>query len=256
MTAMAALGLSAGFWIRNRLRGRPDQKEPGGGARVDEAESLMIPWQNPGREEDCAFETPQGRERILQMHEIRTAEGVRRVLEGILPASGADRVLFVTRSEDPGRPFLVRHEVRKSGGDSGAASFIPDSYVPLREAMVFRRTFFSEGEEAERWGLSCGGGMERASGGAPALRVRGRGWGGAGGPAPGDGRLPDRAGGGGRPEPVSKRPDARRLGRISPVLQSRGRTGGTERGRGTGRGLAPGGTLQGDGRSGPGGAPG
>ena len=168
MTAMAALGLSAGFWIRNRLRGRPDRKEPGGGARVDEAESLMIPWQNPGREQDFAFETPQGRERILQMHEIRTAEGVRRVLEGILPASGADRVLFVTRSEDPGRPFLVRHEVRKSGGDSGAASFIPDSYVPLREAMVFRRTFFSEGEEAERWGLSCGGRMERPSGVAAA----------------------------------------------------------------------------------------
>src|SRR3972149_499290 len=244
MTAMAALGLSAGFWIRNRLRGRPDQKEPGGGARVDEAESLMIPWQNPGREEDCAFETPQGRERILQMHEIRTADGVRRVLEGILPASGADRVLFVTRSEDPGRPFLVRHEVRKSGGDSGSSSFIPDSYVPLREAMVFRRTFFTEGEEAERWGISCGGGGGGPSGGAaaPGPAAGGR----AGGPAPGDGRLPDRAGGGGRPEPVSKRPDARRLGRISPVLQSRGRTGGTERGRGTGRRLPPEGNTQGD----------
>lgn len=168
MTAMAALGLSAGFWIRHRLRGRQERGEPRGGAGVSEAESLMIPWQNPGREQEFAFETPEGRERIHQLHEIRTAEGVRRVLEGILPASGAERVMFVTRSEDPGRPFLVRHEVRKSGGDPGAATLIPDSYVPLREAMIFRRTFFSEGEGAERWGISCGGRTERPSGVAAA----------------------------------------------------------------------------------------
>jgi diguanylate cyclase (GGDEF)-like protein len=81
-------------------------------------------------------------------------DAIRRILEGVLPITGADSIAYVFPVTGQGRPFRVGASA--SGGTESALAdtAIPDDYVPLREAMLFRRTFFSQGEEAGDWAIS------------------------------------------------------------------------------------------------------
>ena len=103
------------------------------------------------------------RDDLLTRREEELGEGIQRVLEGIFPIAGADGILYVTHSHLQGTPLVARH-VTPSGEDAWHGQEIPESYVPLREAMIFRRGFFAEREEAARWGLPRAGGHEEPSG--------------------------------------------------------------------------------------------
>lgn len=145
--AMAVLGMGAGFSVR-RIAGRRGGEAAGGAPNVSREGALLRPWEDPGRKPEGVFDAPPERRDLLRSHERKTIEGIGRVLEGILPASGADLVMFVARSEEPGRPFQAGPSARRGGGGEVAGTSIPDSFLPLREAMFFKRPFFQVGKES------------------------------------------------------------------------------------------------------------
>ncbi len=154
IAAMAGLGAAAGRYVRNALGGG----KTGVPERwvTDRGLSLLSPGDGTGgtvgTESDGTPERaqpPDNRERELE-------ESIRRVLEGILPISGADRVLFASSSPVPGSRVVIRCAApREEEGGPGDGE-IPESYIPLREALVFRRAWFSTGEDSIRIGLPRG----------------------------------------------------------------------------------------------------
>lgn len=164
VAAMAALGVAAGWAARRRAEG---PRRAGGGVPVvgrEEGRPLVLPWEDPAADSEGDGNPAPSAGHLLRWHERDAGDGIRRVLEGILPTTGADRVMFVKPSDEQGRPFLARHAAHKGGGDGRPDQGIPDSFVPVREAMIFRRAFFARGEEAATWGLDFGGTRERPSG--------------------------------------------------------------------------------------------
>lgn len=152
---IAAFGLCAGRLARWKLGGRPEGRELVQEA-IDESRSLVLPWEglHAGKEETRSGGAVERLGLLRSREELM--EGVRRILEGVLPVTGADVVLFVSPSTEPGRPYRVSASASR-GGDTGKGEFsIPDHYVPVREAMLFRRPFFAEGEGAGAWAIGGG----------------------------------------------------------------------------------------------------
>ena len=162
LAAMAALGTVAGRYFRYRLGQETERIVPrkpvGAGA------SLVVlpekPDESSGR---VNLESPKGEDQ-LAMREMELEEGIQRVLEGIFPIAGAERILYVSQSRLQGSPLVVRHVTPSVKGGPGVFPEIPETYVPLQEAMIFRRVFFAEGEESSRWGLPSDGIREQPSG--------------------------------------------------------------------------------------------
>src|SRR3990170_2003513 len=77
-------------------------------------------------------------------------DGIRRALEGLLPLTGAGHVGYLARSASPG---TVLHEGILLGGGSPVPRVfsVPDTYVPVREATVFRKSFLEVGPGAGRY---------------------------------------------------------------------------------------------------------
>ncbi|GAB4367157.1 MAG: hypothetical protein Kow00128_11350 [Deltaproteobacteria bacterium] len=147
MSAMAILGMAAGMAFR---RVSEDGRIAGEGGRPVRPAFLREP-----SEPEARRETGEGiaRETLLEDQERRIRDGIRRILEGILPASGADLVIFASRSERPGRPFRAAASARKGEGGEVEGTEIPDGYLPLREAVLFRRSFFGNALDAPMYRL-------------------------------------------------------------------------------------------------------
>jgi diguanylate cyclase (GGDEF)-like protein len=162
IAALAALGTVAGRYVRIRLgpgtEGIVPRKTVGSGVSL-----VVLPEKTDENAVTVNFESPKG-EDLLAMREVELEEGIQRVLEGIFPIAGAERILYVSPSRRKGCPLVVRHVAPSEKGGPGSFPEIPETYVPLREAMIFRRVFFAEGEESFRWGLSSDGRRERPSG--------------------------------------------------------------------------------------------
>jgi diguanylate cyclase (GGDEF)-like protein len=162
IAAMAALGTVTGRYVRTRLgpgtEGILSRKPVGPGASL--VVSPEKPDENGGTENHGSWKG----EDLLAMREVELEEGIQRVLEGIFPIAGADRILYVSSSHRKGSPLVVRHVTPPEKGGPPFFPEIPETYVPLREAMIFRRVFFAEGEESSRWGFSSDGRLEQPSG--------------------------------------------------------------------------------------------
>ncbi len=135
MLGMAVLGMAAGIAVRRAVR---RQSVPAAAGPV----SLLGNRAEAVRGGDLE---PSSTEELLDIQERNALEGIGRVLEGIHPASGADLVIFVARSEEPGRPFRVGASARKGDGRPVEGTGIPEVYPPIRETVFFRRTFFRDG---------------------------------------------------------------------------------------------------------------
>ena len=152
VAGLGGLGLIAGIVVRGRL-----QKSESGREMVQEAikesRSLVLPWENPDATEARDVSAEVERLGLLRSRDD-LMDGIRRILDGILPMTGADRILYVFPSQGQGRAFRVGASAFR-GGDPGAEGLeIPDDYVPVREAMLFRRTYFSEAEDS--WSMEAG----------------------------------------------------------------------------------------------------
>jgi len=156
---LGGLGILAGRVARAKLRESGSGREMVQEA-INESRSLVLPWENP--EAAMEREYPEGEVERLGLLRSRDdlLDGIRRILEGILPITGADRILYVFPSPGQGRAFRAGASACR-GGDSGNVDLaIPDDYVPVREAMLFRRTFLSEGEDSGNWAIGQGSGRE------------------------------------------------------------------------------------------------
>lgn len=159
MLAMAVLGLGAGFSVRWMTRKQGGGMTEGTPEIIREG-SLLRRWEDPGRNPESRFDPSSEGWDLLRTHERKTGEAIGRVIEGILPASGADLVIFVSRSEEPGRPFHAGVSASRGGRETVMGRSIPDSYFPLREALVFQRPFFLTGVASAPYrlpGIGTGG---------------------------------------------------------------------------------------------------
>ncbi|HEY7528758.1 MAG TPA: GGDEF domain-containing protein [Candidatus Deferrimicrobiaceae bacterium] len=170
---MGALGLAAGVAVRRRLRdsgsGRDRVQEA-----IEESRSLIFPWESS--------EAAAGRELAAEVERwgpLRSREdlmdAIRRILEGILPITGADRILYVFPVPGQGRSFRAGASASLGRDPGNADVVIPDDYVPVREATLFRRTYFSEGEDAGNWAIGAGDGEGTRPTGVAAAPVAGDG---------------------------------------------------------------------------------
>jgi diguanylate cyclase (GGDEF)-like protein len=148
IAAMAVLaGVSGRLFRRNRERRKPDE----GFTReaVARSRSLVLPWEEP-KEAGPRVSGDAAEETALLRRETELKDGIRRTLEGLLPVTGAAHVAFLLPSRAPGGAshdgFLV------SRGAGAPREFtVPDTYVPVRESIVFRRPFLEAGPEARRY---------------------------------------------------------------------------------------------------------
>src|SRR5512134_3213929 len=163
---MGTLGLAAGAVVRKRFATLRPGKEMVRAA-IEQSRSLVLPWESsdPANDTDLAAE-------IGRMVPLRSRaelmEGIQRILEGILPVTGADRIVYVHAS--PGQGRSARAEASAGGGvdPAGGELAVPDDYVPVREAILFRRSFFSDGDDARQWTIGPSGGAGLLSGVAAA----------------------------------------------------------------------------------------
>jgi diguanylate cyclase (GGDEF)-like protein len=153
IVGMALLGLAAGQTVRRRFvkaRSRADEVREA----IDRSRALVLPWESlePGRERDLhGLLEDEG----LLRWRADLEEGIRRVLEGLLPMADADGIVYATSPASPGRPFAPGPSVFAGPcGDLLRDLEIPDAFPPLREALVFRRSFFADGEGAVLWPLT------------------------------------------------------------------------------------------------------
>lgn len=162
IASMAALGMVAGRVVRSKRTagtGKIPARKPAGQAR-----SLVFPREELGGTGAADHLGVPEEDGFLAKREEELEEGIQRVLEGILAIAGADRIMYVSPSPFRGSPLTARYVTPLEEGMEWQGLEIPEPYTPLREAMVFRRAYFIEGEEASRWGLPREGGRERPSG--------------------------------------------------------------------------------------------
>jgi diguanylate cyclase (GGDEF)-like protein len=151
---MGAFGLAAGRVARGKLRNTGSGKDMVQEA-IDESRSLVLPWESPEAAADGDFPAEVERLGLLRSRD-ELMEGIQRILEGILPITGADRVLYVVSSPGQGRPFRAGASAGRGRESDGMDLAIPNDYLPVREAMLFRRAFFSEGDDAGNWAIGQG----------------------------------------------------------------------------------------------------
>jgi len=155
IAVLGGLGLLAGraARLKNEASGTGEEMME---EAIHESRSLMHSWEDP----DVHSEGETSAAAVERMGLLRSREelmdGVRRIMEGILPITGADRILFVFPSTDAGRAFRIGAEAVRGGESEGGEISIPDMYEPVREAMSFRRTFFAEGNDAGKWPVGRG----------------------------------------------------------------------------------------------------
>ncbi len=150
---IAVFGFFSGLWVRWKLA---EKSGDGKLAResIEESASLVLPWE---RLEGAEEEMQGGGEAVARLGLLRSREelmeGARRIIEGILPVTGAHIVLFVSPSTEPGRSYRVGASASHGGNPGMGEISIPEHYIPIQDAMLFRRPFFTEGESAGQWAL-------------------------------------------------------------------------------------------------------
>ncbi|MGE5248361.1 MAG: diguanylate cyclase domain-containing protein [Verrucomicrobiota bacterium] len=146
--AMAVAAGGAGIILRRR-RGSaaPDQKP--GVRPAGEGHSLVLPWETPeGRGPEPSSDSPG--DAVLRRREAELLGGIQRTLEALLPLTGAAHVAFVSPSRAPGR--ASQDGILVSQGAPHRKRFaVPDTYVPVRESVLFRKPFFETGAASGRF---------------------------------------------------------------------------------------------------------
>lgn len=158
---LAVPGVCAGLALRRARAGSRDAPERVRKA-IAEGRSLLLARE--GEEHGPGGSVPRPDELGLIRGREETVEGIRRILEGLLPMTGADAVLYVSLPETPGRPFMDTVLVHGADAASPQELRVPDSYVPVREATLFRRPFSANGEGAGIFGVAVGAKDARPTG--------------------------------------------------------------------------------------------
>ena len=167
--AMAAVACTAGIFVRRKVGRLPETRDPARDAIARGRSMVLSREQPPGEARNPEVKAAEGA--ALLRREIEFRDGVRRSLETVLPLTGASRAAYLLPSHSPGSAHLEGVFV-SSGGRDPEEIIVSESYLPVREAIVFRRPFFVEGTDAARYGPDLAGQGMRPTGVAavPVLR--------------------------------------------------------------------------------------
>jgi diguanylate cyclase (GGDEF)-like protein len=157
--SIAALALPAGAAgiLARKRRETPPPDEILAREAIAGSRSLVLPWEEPVPGRRSAPAEAAGEIALLR-RELELSDMIGGALERLLPLLGAAHVAFLSPATAPGS---ARHEglVASVGKGAPRAFSVPDTYVPVREAIVFRRPFREEGPAAGRYvpaGLATG----------------------------------------------------------------------------------------------------
>ena len=149
-SAMALIAGGAGIVVRGGDR-KGDREGNGVQEAIARSRALVLPWEDSG---DGGGGLPTGGEMTEESSSLRREEelkdGIRQALDRLLGLTGASHVAYIARSVSPGS---VLHEgvLLSRGSPVSQEISLPDTYVPLREATVFRKPFLEVGEGARRY---------------------------------------------------------------------------------------------------------
>lgn len=146
VTMMALLAGGAGAAVRGGRFGKPHPVDRETETRARES-SPVLPWDD-GSPGGRAERDPGTENSSLVRWEREWKVGVRQALERLLPLTGGAHIAYFTGSGTPGTARFEGTLVSR-GSPNPRGIAVPDTYVPVREATVFRKNFFEEGASAE-----------------------------------------------------------------------------------------------------------
>jgi diguanylate cyclase (GGDEF)-like protein len=145
---MALIAGAAGVAVRGRER-KGGREVNGAQEAIARSRAMVLPWEESG---NGGF--PAGGEMTEESSLLRREEelkdGIRLALDRLPGLTGASHVAYVARSGSPGS---VLHEgfLLSNGSPVPREISLPDTYVPIREATVFRKSFLEVGPGARRY---------------------------------------------------------------------------------------------------------
>ena len=147
-SAMALIAGGAGIAVRGG-HWNNDREENGVQEAIARSRALILPWEESGKG-GLPASGEMTEESSLLRREEELKDGIRQALDRLLGLTGASHVAYIARSVSPGS---VLHEgFRQSRGSPDSREIsLPDTYVPLREATVFRKPFLEIGPGAKRY---------------------------------------------------------------------------------------------------------
>jgi diguanylate cyclase (GGDEF)-like protein len=148
LSAMALVAGGAGIVIRGKYRDS-DREMDGVREAIARSRALVLPWEGSGIA-GIPASGEMTEESSLLRREEELKDGIRGALDRLLGLTGGSHVAYIARSLSPGS---VLHEgvLLSRGSPVSREIRLPDTYVPLREATVFRKPFLETGPGARRY---------------------------------------------------------------------------------------------------------
>ena len=147
-SAMALIAGAAGVAVRG---GYPKSGREVNGVQeaIARSRALVLPWEDSGNGGSPASGEMTEESSLLRREE-ELKDGIRQALDRLVGLIGASHVAYVARSGSPGS---VLHEgfLLSRGSPVSREISLPDTYVPIREATVFRKPFLEVGPDARRY---------------------------------------------------------------------------------------------------------
>jgi diguanylate cyclase (GGDEF)-like protein len=146
-SAMALIAGAAGVAVRRGYR-KGGREGNGVQEAIARSRGLILPWEDSGNGVFPATGEMTEESSLLRREE-ELKDGIRQALDRLLGLTGASHVAYVARSGSPGS---VLHEgfLLSRGSPVSREISLPDTYVPVREATVFRKPFLEVGPGAMR----------------------------------------------------------------------------------------------------------
>ena len=147
-SAMALFAGGAGIAVREGYR-KGDREVSDVQEAIARSRALVLPWEDSGNA-GLPASGEMTEESSLLRREEELKDGIRQALDRLLGLTGASHVAYIARSVSPGS---VLHEgfLVSRGSPVSREISLPDTYVPLREATVFRKPFLEVGPGARRY---------------------------------------------------------------------------------------------------------
>jgi diguanylate cyclase (GGDEF)-like protein len=147
-SAMALIAGAAGIAVRGGYR-KGGREVNGMREAIARSRALVLPWEDSGTGGFPATGEMTEESSLLRREE-ELKDGIRQALERLQGLTGASHVAYVARSGSPGS---VRHEgfLLSRGSPVAREISLPDTYIPVREATVFRKSFLEVGPGARRY---------------------------------------------------------------------------------------------------------
>jgi len=147
-SAMALIAGAAGIAVRGRYR-KGEREVNGVREAIARSRALVLPWEDSGNGGFPATGEMTEESSLLRREE-ELKDGTRQALERLLGLTGTSHVAYIAR---PGSPGSVLHEgfLLSRGSPVAREISLPDTYVPVREAIVFRKPFLEIGPGARRY---------------------------------------------------------------------------------------------------------